>query len=45
MLLVLVPRLILVSRHDDKELLFITKYLLQITNVDDFETISHKDWV
>jgi ubiquitin-like domain-containing CTD phosphatase 1 len=34
-----------VSRHSDKELLYITKYLLQLALVDDFETVSHKDWV
>ena len=34
-----------VSRHSDRELLYITKYLLQLALVDDFETVSHKDWV
>ena len=33
-----------VSRETDRELVHLTKYLLQLTLIDDFTVVDHKNW-
>jgi ubiquitin-like domain-containing CTD phosphatase 1 len=32
------------SSRTDRELVYLTKYLLQLTLVDDFRSLDHKEW-